>query len=130
MPINLLALVKWIWNKTLSKNDLLIGLAYRYTYYDDDTSEVDNNNAGVTHLPAIFVQNETKIDAYNTLLLGLRYDNKSIHGNILTPRIKYKINNLDKSAIFRFSAGTGYRVAQVFTEDHAALTGAREAGFC
>ena len=118
-----------IWNKTLPKNDLLIGLAYRYTYYDDDTSAVYNNNAGVTHLPGVFVQNETKIDAYNTLLLGLRYDHNSIHGNILTPRINYKINNLDKSAIFRLSAGTGYRVAQVFTEDHAALTGAREVVF-
>ena len=118
-----------IWNKTLQKNDLLIGLAYRYTYYDDDTSAVYNNNAGVTHLPGVFVQNETKIDAYNTLLLGLRYDHNSIHGNILTPRINYKINNLDKSAIFRLSAGTGYRVAQVFTEDHAALTGAREVVF-
>lgn len=118
-----------IWNKTLPKNDLLIGLAYRYTYYDDDTSAVYNNNAGVTHLPGVFVQNETKIDAHNTLLLGLRYDHNSIHGNILTPRINYKINNLDKSAIFRLSAGTGYRVAQVFTEDHAALTGAREVVF-
>ena len=118
-----------IWNKTLPKNDFLIGLAYRYTCYDDDTSAVYNNNAGVTHLPGVFVQNETKIDAYNTLLLGLRYDHNSIHGNILTPRINYKINNLDKSAIFRFSAGTGYRVAQVFTEDHAALTGAREVVF-
>ena len=118
-----------IWNKTLPKNDFLIGLAYRYTCYDDDTSAVYNNNAGVTHLPGVFVQNETKIDAYNTLLLGLRYDHNSIHGNILTPRINYKINNLDKSAIFRLSAGTGYRVAQVFTEDHAALTGAREVVF-
>ena len=118
-----------IWNKTLPKNDFLIGLAYRYTCYDDDTSAVYNNNAGVTHLPGVFVQNETKIDAYNTLLLGLRYDHNSIHGNILTPRINYKINNLDKSAIFRLSAGTGYRVAQVFTEDHAALSGAREVVF-
>ncbi len=118
-----------IWNKTLPKNDFLIGLAYRYTCYDDDTSAVYNNNAGVTHLPGVFVQNETRIDAYNTLLLGLRYDHNSIHGNILTPRINYKINNLDKSAIFRLSAGTGYRVAQVFTEDHAALTGAREVVF-
>ena len=118
-----------IWNKILPKNDLLIGLAYRYTYYDDDTSAVYNNNTVVTHLPGVFVQNETKIDAYNTLLLGLRYDHNSIHGNILTPRINYKINNLDKSAIFRLSAGTGYRVAQVFTEDHAALTGAREVVF-
>ena len=63
------------------------------------------------------------------LLLGLRYDQNSIHGNILTPRLNYKVNNGDKSTILRFSAGTGYRVAQVFTEDHAALTGAREVVF-
>jgi len=118
-----------IWNKTLQKNDFLIGLAYRYTYYDDDTSAVYNNNAGVTHLPGVFFQNEIKIDASNTLLLGLRYDHNSIHGSIFTPRINYKIDNIDKSAILRLSAGSGYRVAQVFTEDHAALTGAREVDF-
>ena len=118
-----------IWSKTLQKNDFLIGLAYRYTYYDDDTSAVYNNNAGITHLPGVFLQNETKIDASNTLLLGLRYDHNSIYGSIFTPRINYKIDNLNKSAIFRLSAGTGYRVAQVFTEDHAALTGAREVVF-
>lgn len=118
-----------IWNKTLQKNDFLIGLAYRYTYYDDDTSAVYNNNAGITHLPGVFFQNETKINASNTVLLGLRYDHNSIHGSIFTPRINYKIDNIDKSAILRLSAGSGYRVAQVFTEDHAALTGAREVVF-
>ena len=118
-----------IWNKTSQKNDFLIGFAYRYTYYDDDTSAVYNNNAGITHLPGVFLQNETKIDASNTLLLGLRYDHNSIYGSIFTPRINYKIDNFNKSAIFRLSAGTGYRVAQVFTEDHAALTGAREVVF-
>ena len=63
------------------------------------------------------------------MLLGLRFDLNSIHGNILTPRINYKINNSDKSSILRLSAGTGYRVAQIFTEDHAAITGAREVIF-
>ncbi|OUW33555.1 MAG: TonB-dependent receptor [Flavobacteriaceae bacterium TMED171] len=120
-----------IWNKNIANNELLLGLAYRYTRYDDDTTATFNdlsfqNQASITHLPGIFIQNQTQINANNTLLLGFRYDSNSIHGNIFTPRINYKINNDDKSSTLRLSAGTGYRVTQVFTEQHAALTGARE----
>ena len=120
-----------IWNKKIAKNELLLGLAYRYTRYDDDTTATFNdlsfqNQAYITHLPGIFIQNQTQINANNTLLLGFRYDRNSIHGNIFTPRINYKINNDDKSSTLRLSAGTGYRITQVFTEQHAALTGARE----
>jgi outer membrane receptor for ferrienterochelin and colicins len=123
-----------VWNKNIAKQELLVGLAYRFTLYDDDTTATFNNFstqnlASITHLPGIFIQNQIQINPYNTLLLGLRFDLNSIHGNILTPRINYKINNSDKSSILRLSAGTGYRVAQIFTEDHAALTGAREVIF-
>ena len=41
-------------------------------------------------------------------------------------RINYKWNNSEYSDIIRLSVGNGFRVANVFTEDHAALTGARE----
>lgn len=123
-----------VWNKNIAKHELLMGLAYRFTFYDDNTTATFNdfssqNMASITHLPGLFIQNQTQINPYNTLLLGIRYDHNSIHGDILTPRINYKINNSDKSSILRLSAGTGYRVAQVFTEDHAALTGARKVVF-
>ncbi len=36
---------------------------------------------------------------------------------------------MERSSTLRFSLGSGYRVAQVFTEDHAALTGARDIVF-
>ena len=120
-----------IWNKKIVNNELLLGLAYRYTRYDDDTTATfsdlsQQNQASITHLPGIFIQNQTQINSNNTLLLGFRYDRNSIHGNIFTPRINYKINNDDKSSTLRLSTGAGYRVTQVFTEQHAALTGARE----
>ena len=120
-----------IWNKNISNNDLLFGLAYRYSLYDDDTTATFNdlssrNQASTIHLPGIFIQNQTQINANNTLLLGFRYDRNSIHGNIFTPRINYKINNKDKSSTLRLSTGSGYRVTQLFTEQHAVLTGARE----
>ena len=119
-----------VWNKNIKKNELLIGIAYRLSYYHDDTKVLlDRNKAHTTDLPGVFIQNQINFNANNKLLLGLRYDQNSIHGNILTPRLNYKVNNSDKSTILRFSAGTGYRVAQIFTEDHAALTGAREVVF-
>ncbi len=119
-----------VWKKNIKKNELLIGIAYRLSYYHDDTKVLlDRNKAHTTDLPGVFIQNQINFNANNKLLLGLRYDQNSIHGNILTPRLNYKVNNGDKSTILRFSAGTGYRVAQVFTEDHAALTGAREVVF-
>ena len=123
-----------IWNKTIKNNDLLFGLAYRYTYYDDDTTATFNeilnlNEEDIYHMPGLFVQDEIKINESNTLLLGIRFDHNSLHGNIFTPRINYKLSNYDQTSILRLSFGTGYRVAQVFTEDHAALTGARDVVF-
>ena len=125
---------QFVWDKKIKKHDILFGLSYRYTYYDDDTTATFDellqiNQETILHLPGIFIQDEIKFNSKNTLLLGLRYDYNSTHGNILTPRVNYKISNEDKSKIFRLSIGSGYRVAQVFTEDHAALTGARDVIF-
>ncbi|KOY51246.1 TonB-dependent receptor [Polaribacter dokdonensis] len=120
--------------KINEKQDLLLGLAYRYTYYDDNTfatlDETGNfNQPSKIHLPGIFAQDEISITDRKKLLLGLRWDYNSVHGSILSPRINYKWNSRDKSNIFRISVGNGFRVANVFTEDHAALTGAREVEF-
>ena len=123
------------WFKTRGRHDLLTGLTYRYTYYDDNTpataeaNDLDQNKPMNTNLPGVFVQDEMTLNEQNKLLLGIRYDHNSIHGNILTPRINYKWNSLDKNNVLRLSFGNGYRVANVFTEDHAALTGAREVVF-
>jgi len=123
-----------LWNIPIKNNDFLVGLAYRYTFYDDDTTATFNNTLGInraerTHLPGIFIQDEIEFNKQNTLLLGLRYDYNSIHGTILTPRLNYKLSSEDESSTLRLSIGSGYRIAQIFTEDHAALTGAREVVF-
>ncbi len=123
------------WNKTLGRHDLLSGTTYRYTYYDDNTpataspENIDMNQPTHTHLPGVFVQDEIAINDNNTLLLGMRYDYNSIHGSILTPRVNYKWSSTNKKNILRVGFGNGYRVANVFTEDHAALTGARQVVF-
>ncbi|MEA9413685.1 TonB-dependent receptor [Flavobacterium sp. PL02] len=116
------------WDKKIGSNDLLAGIASRYTYYDDNTTSTSlqgQNNPEKTWLPGIFLQDEITLNEKNKILLGLRYDYNSIHGNIITPRFAYKLKFNDNN-ILRFNAGTGYRVVNLFTEDHAALTGSRE----
>jgi outer membrane receptor for ferrienterochelin and colicins len=122
------------WNKTLAKHNFLFGAAYRFTYYDDNTPATagdlgDVNQPAVIHLPGIFVQDELKISPSQSLLLGGRLDYNSVHGSVFSPRVNYKKSWNNNSTILRLSAGNGFRVANVFTEDHAALTGAREVVF-
>ncbi|MEZ4989027.1 MAG: TonB-dependent receptor [Saprospiraceae bacterium] len=126
------------WHKELgARHDLLAGVAFRYTYYDDntpatasfDTLQVPANQASIIYLPGLFVQDEIALHPNHKLLLGLRYDHNSLHGGIFSPRVNYKWNSNDKKNTLRLSMGNGYRVANVFTEDHAALTGARQVVF-
>lgn len=112
------------WDKKLNKHDLLFGAAFRYTYYDDNTPATFSQPEN-TYLPGIFVQDEIKLAQKHSVLLGMRYDYNSNHGSIFTPRFAYKIN-FDETSILRLNAGTGFRVVNIFTEDHAALTGARD----
>lgn len=127
-----IAFAQLYWNKTLTKNaDLLIGTPFRYTYYDDNTpgtQSIDSvqpkNKPQNTYLPGVFIQTNLKFKKLTTLA-GLRYDYNTDHGNIFSPRLAFKYA-LNDNNIFRLSSGNGYRVVNLFTEDHAALTGARE----
>lgn len=111
------------------KHNLLVGAALRYTFYDDNTAVTQNidssNSPSVTFLPGFFIQDDYKINIKNKVLLGLRYDINSVHGHIFSPRFNYKFSpNISNS--FRLSLGNGYRVVNLFSEEHAALTGARQ----
>lgn len=125
------------WDKKVGTNhDFLIGGAYRYIYYDDNTpvtekqgSFIKVNTPSITHLPGLFAQDEITLTQQNKVLVGARYDYNSIHGGIVSPRINYKWNSKNKQNTLRVGVGNGYRVVNVFTEDHAALTGAREVEF-
>ncbi len=112
------------WDKKLGNHDLLAGTALRYTYYDDNTPATQFE-AEKTWLPGIFIQDEITLAEKHKLLLGFRYDHNNIHGNIFNPRLAYKWS-LNDNNILRFNSGTGFRVVNLFTEDHVALTGARD----
>lgn len=117
------------WDKTIRSNSLLLGIAGRYNYYDDNsTATLDTttkyNQPQRTFLPGLFLQDEWKFHPAHTLLAGLRYDFHPVHKGIITPRFAYKWAISDKE-VLRINAGTGFRVVNLFTEEHAALTGAR-----
>ncbi|MFT3979511.1 MAG: TonB-dependent receptor [Ferruginibacter sp.] len=117
------------WDKTLGRHAMLTGAALRYTFYDDNTPATaaatgSGSQPQRTWLPGVFVQDEIALQPGQTLLLGARYDHNNYHGSIFTPRMAYK-RSINAHNIIRLNAGTGFRVVNLFTEDHAALTGAR-----
>ncbi|WP_417201257.1 TonB-dependent receptor [Bizionia sp.] len=114
---------QFIWDKQIKNHDFLIGTAIRYNYYNDNTSATIN--ADEVTIPSLFIQDEIDFDEKQSLLLGLRYDYDERHGNIFTPRLAYRFKPTE-SDIIRLNAGTGFRVVNLFTEEHAALTGARD----
>ena len=112
------------WHKSLGKkNNFLSGFAMRYNSYNDNT--VATLKADNWCLPGFFLQDNFKFSDNQQLLFGWRTDFHSKHGFINSPRINYQLNITDKSSL-RIGYGDGFRVVNVFTEDHAALTGARE----
>lgn len=119
-----------IWDKQVGvSHSFLTGLALRSNYYDDNTTATldtatGDNNPDRTVIPGLFVQDEWKLNENHTVLLGLRYDHHPVHKGIITPRFAWKWS-LPGRQVLRLNTGTGFRVVNLFTEEHAALTGAR-----
>jgi outer membrane receptor for ferrienterochelin and colicins len=122
------------WTKNIGRNDLLIGITYKNLWYDDNTVVTLKSN-GInapdrSNTIGLFVQNETLLDSLSRhrLLYGLRLDYNDVYRFIPSPRIAYKWSP-NYRLTFRLNFGTGFRIVNVFTEDHMALTGAREVVF-
>lgn len=106
-----------------SRHDLLAGVALTFDRYDDDTPATERADA--RWIPGVFVEDHFHAHEAVTLLGGLRADHHARHGVILSPRAGV-LWRPTADATVRLNAGTGFRVVHLFTEDHAALTGARE----
>lgn len=124
------AFLQSYWEKPLAtKHSLLLGIAFRYTHYDDNSPATSSPNGlhnmpSKTLLPGLFLQDEWAISKQTNLLSGYRIDFNRQHGFVHSPRIALKYSP-NYTHTFRASIGTGFRVVNLFTEDHAALSGAR-----
>ncbi len=126
------AFAQLVYDKHWPKVNLLTGVPFRFVYYDDNSVATSNgdsahlrNKPAYTYLPGVFAQLEYKPVTQFTVLAGLRYDYNTTHGSIFTPRLSFRYSPNANHTI-RLTGGSGYRVVNLFTEDHAALTGARQ----
>ena len=115
-----------LWRKENKAFNWLRGLSFRYLWYDDNTdataSVANLNMPDERYVPGIFLENEVSLTAKQKLLLGFRWDYHQLHGHIFTPRVGYKIN-FNPQTLLRLNYGTGFRIVNIFTEDHAAFVG-------
>jgi outer membrane receptor for ferrienterochelin and colicins len=114
---------QFLWDKNWNNNSFLFGSAFRYQYYNDNTPATKNANHSKIY--SLFAQDEITFSDKTSTLLGLRYDYNSAHGSIVTPRFAFKYKPTPND-ILRLNFGTGFRVVNLFTEDHQALSGARD----
>lgn len=128
----LTAYLDYLYNFILNNNNSwTIGTAYKIEKYDDNTPATMNysnstiNEPSFSHTASLFAQQEYKWNEDITSLAGLRFNYHNKQKLILQPRLSLKYSPLENST-FRFSFGTGFRTVNIFTEDHAVLTGSRE----
>lgn len=118
------------WDKKLGNHDVIVGGTLKKTFYDDNTPGTSSAD-GLTNDPmrspifGVFIQDQWEINEKNTLLLGYRFDYDKIHHSVHSPRFAWKFSPNPYHTL-RFNFGTGFRVVNLFTEDHAALTGSRD----
>jgi len=124
------AFAQTYWDKKLGNHDFILGLTFKKTFYDDNTpgtlsSDEVTNQPMKSPIFGAFIQDQWEINEKNTVLLGYRFDYDKVHHSVHSPRFAWKFSP-NPYHTFRFNFGTGFRVVNLFTEDHAALTGSRE----
>lgn len=117
------------WEKQLGKHHLKSGISYKSNFYDDNTPGTSNssgeNQPMKSPIAGIYLEDEWEVNDENTLLIGYRYDYHKVHKSVHSQRLAWKFEPNPYNTL-RLSFGTGFRVVNLFTEDHAALTGSRE----
>jgi outer membrane receptor for ferrienterochelin and colicins len=106
----------------VKKSMLVAGLSQRTNLYHDNTAV---SGGGNSFLPGLFAEQEFRMfNKKLKVMPGARLDYFVSHGVIVSPRFNSSLKT-GKFSLMQFSAGRGFRVVSVFTEDHAALTGSR-----
>lgn len=120
-----------IWEKSLGNHKILTGITNRIQSYDDNTVATEEvtpngivNARDDQYIPGIFIQDEWEASDKLTILSGARVDHYQAHGAIFSPRLNLKYK-LGQWTSLRTNFGTGFRIVNLFTEDHAFVSGQR-----
>ena len=119
-------------DRKYGKHDLLLGASIRNNLYDDNTIATESVKNGIIinkesnqFIPGVLIQDQYKPSEKISLIGGLRIDNYNEHGFIYAPSVHLKYNPGQWLSL-RLNIGTGFRLVNLFTEDHAFITGQRE----
>tara|TARA_X000000368_G_scaffold110454_1_gene85947 strand:+ start:4457 stop:6700 length:2244 start_codon:yes stop_codon:yes gene_type:complete len=119
-------------DRNYGKHDLLLGLSIKNNLYDDNTIATESEINGVIidqesnqFIPGLLIQDQYKPSKKISLIGGLRIENYNEHGFIYAPSFHIKYNP-GQWLSMRLNAGTGFRIVNLFTEDHAFISGQRE----
>lgn len=131
------AFLNLVYDEVLGSHSLLAGATLRGQHYDDNTVATETvtplpgggaetvNDPDNPFIPGLFVQDEWTLSERVTLLTGLRLDHYRRHGLVWSPRLSVQYAPSDGTTL-RLNGGTGFRVVNLFAEDHAFVTGQRE----
>lgn len=117
-----------IWNKHFDLNSgLIVGLSTRYDKLNQlfNGQELPGGSNEERFVPGLFAQADHRFSESIRGLIGLRADHHTDHGLIYSPRVNLKINPSDHATV-RMNVGTGFRIVNLFTEEHESMTGSRE----
>lgn len=117
-----------IWDKRFSYDrQLLLGSTLRYDALDQtfDDQRLEDGSTDNRFIPGFFSQYEHIFNTRFMALAGTRIDHYENHGFIFSPRLSTKLDATDHTTL-RLNAGTGFRIVNLFTEEHEVLSGSRE----
>ena len=112
-----------IWDRKAGRHDWVLGGTFRYQAYDDNTVATPAPDNQL--IPGIFAQDEWFVNERLSILAGMRLDFYSAHSLITSPRLNFKYGTGDWTTL-RLNFGTGFRMVNLFTEDHAFVSGQRQ----
>ncbi|MBS1516981.1 MAG: TonB-dependent receptor [Bacteroidetes bacterium] len=98
-------------------------------FTDTTTKTYSGDYLKYESVPGIFAENAVSfLNDKASLMTGIRFDHLNDYGTVITPRalLRYQPEN---EIVFRFSAGTGFRTANVFSENPSVLASSRDIVF-
>lgn len=108
------------------ENKFNAGLSYNFKNTEEglNASYLDTNMNKTEYVPGVFAQYTYSYKRNFTVIAGVRSDFHNEFGTLLTPRLHLKYN-LNEDNSFKFSAGKGYRNADVIAENIGVLASSK-----
>ena len=119
--------INTVWDRQYSaKSSSLVGLTLRHDALQQqfDNLDIPNAESDLRFIPGIFGEFEYLFGPRLRGLVGGRLDHYDQHGLIFSPRLNLKVDLFEQTTL-RINTGTGFRVVNLFTEEHEAISGAR-----